>query len=104
MYLDSLISDHFLAYVVGPRFENPIFYSVLRSNTNRNYSFSRIGDAKSSKLTNGYTVTSCQATYFPIGQAALAASEQSSSYINYFSKFYLRVFLKGLLKVNDNTN
>ena len=68
LYLDSLISDHFLAYVVGPRFENPIFYSVLRSNTNRNYSFSRIGDAKSSKLTNGYTVTSrriCQATYFP---------------------------------------
>ena len=32
------------------------------------------------------------ATYFPIGQAAVAASEESSSYINYFSKFYLRGF------------
>ena len=29
---------------------------------------------------------------FPIGQAAVAGSEQSSSYIKYFSKFYLRGF------------
>ena len=29
---------------------------------------------------------------FPISQAAVAASEQSSSYINYFSKLYFRGF------------
>ena len=29
---------------------------------------------------------------FPISQAAVAVSEQSSSYINYFSKFYFRGF------------
>ena len=28
MYLDSLINDHFLAYVSGPRFVNAIFYSL----------------------------------------------------------------------------
>ena len=28
MYLDILINDHFLAYVTGPRFVNPIFYSL----------------------------------------------------------------------------
>ena len=28
LYLDSLINDHFLAYVSGPRFVNPIFYSL----------------------------------------------------------------------------
>ena len=28
MYLDSLINDHFLADVGGPRFVNPIFYSL----------------------------------------------------------------------------
>ena len=28
MYLDSLINDHFPAYVTGPRFVNPIFYSL----------------------------------------------------------------------------
>ena len=29
MYLESLIDDHFLAYVSGPRFVNPIFYSLV---------------------------------------------------------------------------
>ena len=97
MYLDSLINDHFQAYVGGSRFVNPIFYSlanevlsvcisvarmyrevvvivsfqkngashsvilftaVLRSNSNRIYSFSCIGDAKFPKLTGGYTTTS----------------------------------------------
>ena len=28
MYLDILINDHFPAYVTGPRFVNPIFYSL----------------------------------------------------------------------------
>ena len=28
-YLDSLINDHFPAYVGGPRFVNPIFYSLV---------------------------------------------------------------------------
>ena len=28
LYLDSLINDHFLAYVGGPRFVNPIFYPL----------------------------------------------------------------------------
>ena len=28
MYLDSLINDHFQAYVGGSRFVNPIFYSL----------------------------------------------------------------------------
>ena len=28
LYLDSLINDHFLAYVGGPRFINPTFYSL----------------------------------------------------------------------------
>ena len=28
LYLDSLINDHFLANVSGPRFANPIFYSL----------------------------------------------------------------------------
>ena len=26
--MDSIINDHFLAYVSGPRFVNPIFYSL----------------------------------------------------------------------------
>ena len=29
LYLDSIICDHFLAYVGGPRFVNPIFYSLV---------------------------------------------------------------------------
>ena len=29
MYLDILINDHFPAYVTGPRFVNPIFYSLI---------------------------------------------------------------------------
>ena len=29
MYLESLINDHFLAYVGGPRFVKPIFYSLV---------------------------------------------------------------------------
>ena len=29
MYLDSLINDHFLAYVSGPRFVNPISIPLL---------------------------------------------------------------------------
>ena len=90
MYLDSLINDHFQAYVGGSRFVNPIFYSlaneglsvcisvasmyrevvaivsfqkngphtVLRSNSNRIYSLSRIGDSKFPNLTGGYTTTS----------------------------------------------
>ena len=98
LYLDSLINDHFQAYVGGSRFVNPIFYSlanevlsvcmdkrgqnvqggscnrflseerashsailftaVLRSNSNRIYSFSCIGDTKFPKLTGGYTTTS----------------------------------------------
>ena len=42
---------------------------------------------------------------FPISQAAVAASEQSSSYINYCSKFYLRGSLGDCsIQVNDNTN
>ena len=28
LYLDSIINDHFLAYVGGPRFVNPTFYSL----------------------------------------------------------------------------
>ena len=28
LYLNSLINDHFLAYVSVPRFVNPIFYSL----------------------------------------------------------------------------
>ena len=28
MYLDILINDHFSAYVTGPRFVNPVFYSL----------------------------------------------------------------------------
>ena len=28
LYLDSLINDHFLTYVGGLRFVNPIFYSL----------------------------------------------------------------------------
>ena len=86
--LESLNNDHFLAYVGGPRFINPTFYSLanfifsvcisvasmyrkaapsisfqqhgprtlhlfLRSNANRIYTFSRIGDAKFPKLTGG---------------------------------------------------
>ena len=86
--LESLNSDHFLAYVGGPPFANPTFYSLanfiflvcigvasmyrkavpsisfqqhgprtlhlfLRSNANRIYTFSRIGDAKFPKLTGG---------------------------------------------------
>ena len=84
--LESLNNDYFLAYVGGPRFANPIFYSLanfifsvcinvasmyrkaapsisfhgprtlhlfLRSNANRIYTFSRIGDAKFPKLTGG---------------------------------------------------
>ena len=86
--LESLNNDHFLAYVGGPRFVNPTFYSLanfifsvcisvasmyrkaapsisfqqhgprtlhlfLRSNANRIYTFSRIGDAKFPKLTGG---------------------------------------------------
>ena len=88
LYLDSLNNDYFLAYVGGPRFVNPTFYSLanfllsvcmgvasmyrkaapsisfqqhgprtlhlfLRSNANRIYTFSRIGDAKFPKLTGG---------------------------------------------------
>ena len=42
---------------------------------------------------------------FPISQAAVAVSEESSSYINYFSKFYLRGSLGDCsIQVNDNTN
>ena len=29
LYLDSIINDHFLAYVGGPRFVNPIFYPLV---------------------------------------------------------------------------
>ena len=29
LYLDSLINDHFLAYVGGPRFVNPISYFLV---------------------------------------------------------------------------
>ena len=28
LYLDSLINDHFLAYVGDPRFVNPVFYPL----------------------------------------------------------------------------
>ena len=42
---------------------------------------------------------------FPISQAAVAVSEKSSSYINYFAKFYLRGSLGDCsIQVNDNTN
>ena len=42
---------------------------------------------------------------FPISQAAGAVSEQSSSYINYFSKFYLGGSLGDCsIQVNDNTD
>ena len=86
--LESLNNDRFLAYLGGPRFANPTFYSLanflfsvcisvasmyrkaapsisfqqhgprtlhlfLRSNANRIYTFSRIGDAKFPKLTGG---------------------------------------------------
>ena len=86
--LESLNNDYFLAYVGGPRFADPIFYSLanfifsvcisvaimyrkaapsisfqqhgprtlhlfLRSNANRIYTFSCIGDAKFPKLTGG---------------------------------------------------
>ena len=88
LYLESLNNDNFLAYLGGPRFINPTFYSLanfifsvcisvasmyrkaapsisfqqhgprtlhlfLRSNANRIYTFSRIGDAKFPKLTGG---------------------------------------------------
>ena len=29
LYLESLMNDHFPAYVGGPRFVNPIFYSLV---------------------------------------------------------------------------
>ena len=42
---------------------------------------------------------------FPISQAAVSVSDQSSSYTNYFSKFYLRGSLGDCsIQVNDNTN
>ena len=42
---------------------------------------------------------------FPISQAAVAVSEQSSSYINYFAKFYLGGSLGDCsIQVNDNTD
>ena len=42
---------------------------------------------------------------FPISQAAVAVSEQSSSYINYFAKFYLGGSLgDSSIQVNDNTD
>ena len=42
---------------------------------------------------------------FPISQAAVAESEQSSSYINYFAKFYLGGSLGDCsIQVNDNTD
>ena len=42
---------------------------------------------------------------FPISQAAVAVSEKSSSYINYFSKFYLRGSLGDCsIQVNNNTD
>ena len=42
---------------------------------------------------------------FPISQAAVAVSEKSSSYTNYFSKFYLRGSLGDCsIQVNDNTD
>ena len=88
LYLESLNNDRFVAYVGGPRFINPTFYSLanfifsvcinvasmyrkaapsisfqqhgprtlhlfLRSNANRIYTFSCIGNAKFPKLTGG---------------------------------------------------
>ena len=42
---------------------------------------------------------------FPISQAAVAVSEQSSSYINFFAKFYLGGSLGDCsIQVNDNTD
>ena len=42
---------------------------------------------------------------FPISKAAVAESEQSSSYINYFAKFYLGGSLGDCsIQVNDNTD
>ena len=42
---------------------------------------------------------------FPISQAAVAVSEQSSSYKNYFAKFYLGGSLGDCsIQVNDNTD
>ena len=42
---------------------------------------------------------------FPISQATVAVSEQSSSYINYFAKFYLGGSLGDCsIQVNDNTD
>ena len=42
---------------------------------------------------------------FPISQAAVAVSEQSSPYINYFAKFYLGGSLGDCsIQVNDNTD
>ena len=42
---------------------------------------------------------------FPISQAAVAVSEQSSSYIKFFAKFYLGGSLGDCsIQVNDNTD